>query len=133
MYMMRVAAWISGDDYAPFFWVNALLLTGLRAAIAVMLYVAIGARALCFALAPTLLVYGTVNWDLLAVAFATAALLRSSGGGTGPAGAAARAGCRREALPGAAAWCRSSPSGCASAEPDGAIVLGWAAAGAGSP
>ena len=40
-----------------------------------MLYVANGARALYFALAPTLLVYGTVNWDLVAVAFATAGLL----------------------------------------------------------
>ena len=27
MYVMRLASWISGDDYAPFYWVNALLLT----------------------------------------------------------------------------------------------------------
>jgi uncharacterized membrane protein len=75
MYLMRTAAFISGGEYAPFFWVNALILTGFGAATAVMLYVANGARSLYFALAPTLLVYGTVNWDLAAVALATAGLL----------------------------------------------------------
>ena len=75
MYVMRLASWVSGDDYAPFFWVNALLLTGFAVAIAVMLYVANGSNALYFALAPTLLVYGTMNWDLVAVALATAGLL----------------------------------------------------------
>ena len=44
MYVMRLASWISGDDYAPFYWVNALLLTGFAVAIAVMLYVANGSR-----------------------------------------------------------------------------------------
>ena len=55
---------------------NALLLTGFAVAIAVMLCTSLmGRRALWFALAPTLLVYGTMNWDLVAVALATAALL----------------------------------------------------------
>ncbi|MET0799664.1 MAG: hypothetical protein ABWZ53_00630 [Actinomycetota bacterium] len=75
MYVMRLAASIAGDQYTPFYWVNALLLTGFAVATAVMLYVANGSRALYFALAPTLLVYGTVNWDLVAVAFATGGLL----------------------------------------------------------
>ena len=45
-----------------------------------------GARALYFALAPTLLIYGTMNWDLLAVALATVGLLvffRRRDGGRG--------------------------------------------------
>ena len=35
----------------------------------------LGGKALWFALAPTLLIYGFMNWDLLAVAFATGALV----------------------------------------------------------
>jgi uncharacterized membrane protein len=41
----------------------------------VCLYLMAGARALYFVLAPTLAIYGLMNWDLLAVAFATAATL----------------------------------------------------------
>jgi uncharacterized membrane protein len=41
----------------------------------VCLYLLVGSRALYFAVAPTLLIYGFMNWDLLAVAFATAATL----------------------------------------------------------
>lgn len=129
MVVMRVASWISGDGYAPFFWVNALLLTGFAAAIAVMLYVANGSRALYFALAPTLLVYGTVNWDLVAVAFATAGLLaffrrhdRSAGVGLG-LGAAAKLYPAMLAVPLMVQRLRER-------RPDGAIVLGWATAGA---
>jgi uncharacterized membrane protein len=51
------------------------MLLGCAVAIAVCLSIMNGARALYFALAPTLLVYGTMNWDLLAVAFATAGML----------------------------------------------------------
>ena len=52
------------------------MLLGCAVAIAVCLYMLNGARALYFALAPTLLIYGTMNWDLLAVMFATVAMLR---------------------------------------------------------
>jgi uncharacterized membrane protein len=45
------------------------------AAVAVCLWLLAGSRALWFALAPTLLIYGTVNWDLLAVALTTMALV----------------------------------------------------------
>lgn len=72
MYLMRVAAWASGS-YASFFWVNALLLCMLALATVAFLFAVAGERALSFAVAPTLLIYAFVNWDLLAVALATAA------------------------------------------------------------
>jgi uncharacterized membrane protein len=75
MYFMRTAAWIGGTGYAPFFFVNAFMLAVCGAVAAVCLWRLVGRRALWFALAPTLLMYGTMNWDLLAVALATAALL----------------------------------------------------------
>jgi uncharacterized membrane protein len=75
MYFMRVSAWISGPSSAAFYFVNAALLLVCAAAIAACLSIMAGGRALMFALAPTLLIYGTMNWDLLAVALATAAML----------------------------------------------------------
>ena len=75
MYVMRATAWISGDTTATFYYANAVLLTVFAAATAVGLWLLAGRRALWFALAPTLLIYGTINWDLVAVAFATLALV----------------------------------------------------------
>ena len=75
MYFMRVAAWMSGPSYSAFFAVNALLLGACAVAIVLCLYLIAGPRALLFALAPTLLIYGFMNWDLLAVALATGAFL----------------------------------------------------------
>ena len=75
MYLMRVAGWASGDDAARFFWVNALLLSVCAGVAAACLYLMDARRALWFALAPTLAVQVFVNWDLLAVALATAATL----------------------------------------------------------
>jgi uncharacterized membrane protein len=74
MWAMRLAAWMS-DGPAGFFWANTLLLTAAAFVVVVCLYLMVGARALYFALAPTLLIYGFMNWDLLAVAFATTATL----------------------------------------------------------
>jgi uncharacterized membrane protein len=74
MYFMRASAWLA-DDFAGFFHVNALLLGILALVTAAMLYAMAGLRAMYFALAPTLLIYAFVNWDLLAVALATAATL----------------------------------------------------------
>jgi uncharacterized membrane protein len=74
MYFIRVAGWFSGNDYARFYYVNAALLFACALIIAALLYLMGGARALMFALAPTLLIYGTMNWDLFAVVFATAGL-----------------------------------------------------------
>lgn len=75
MYFMRVAGWFSDANYRGFYAVNVALLWVCAWVVAVCLYAMAGARALYFALAPTLLVYATVNWDLFTVAIATAALL----------------------------------------------------------
>ena len=75
MYVMRVAAWIAGGSFEAFYYVNAVLLAICAAATAVCLWLLAGRRSLWFALAPTLLIYGTVNWDLVAVALATGALV----------------------------------------------------------
>ena len=74
MYAMRVAAWIS-VGFAGFFYANVVLLSIAAFVVLVCLYLLVGSRALYFAVAPTLLIYGFMNWDLLAVAFATAATL----------------------------------------------------------
>ena len=74
MYFMRVAAWV-GHGYGPFFWANAAGLAGTALFTAWALFRIVGRRALWFALAPTLLIYGFVNWDLLAVALAAAGTL----------------------------------------------------------
>ena len=75
MYFMRIAAWIGDRDSTSFLYVNMILLSGCALVVAVALYLLAGSRALWFALAPTLLIYAFVNWDLLAVAFGTLALL----------------------------------------------------------
>jgi uncharacterized membrane protein len=72
MWTMRLAAWASGPDVGAFFRANVAILTAAAFATALCLYLTVGVRALYFALAPTLLIYAYVNWDLLAVAFATA-------------------------------------------------------------
>jgi uncharacterized membrane protein len=128
MYVMRLASWISGDDYAPFYWVNALLLTGFAVAIAVMLYVANGSKALYFALAPTLLVYGTVNWDLVAVAFATAGLLLFFQRRDRGAGVSLGLGVATKLYP-AFLLVPLLIQRLRERRPDGAIVLGWTAVG----
>ncbi len=74
MYAMRTAAWISNDT-AGFFTANVVLLTIAAFVTAFCLYLMVGGRALYFALAPTLLIYAYMNWDLIAVALATAATL----------------------------------------------------------
>jgi uncharacterized membrane protein len=75
MYVMRGAAWISGIETRRYYYTNAVILTAFAAATAFGIWVLAGRRALWFALAPTLLIYGTINWDLVAVAFATLALV----------------------------------------------------------
>jgi uncharacterized membrane protein len=85
MYFMRVAGWVS-RSYAAFFWSNAILLSVCALLTAWALYRMVGERALYFAVAPTLFIYGFVNWDLLVVALATVgtlAYLRSRDGSGG--------------------------------------------------
>jgi uncharacterized membrane protein len=74
MYTMRLAAWISNAN-PGFFYANVVLLAVGAVAVTVSLYLMVGSRALYFALAPTLAIYAFINWDLVAVALATAATL----------------------------------------------------------
>ncbi len=127
MYFMRTGAWIAGANYSAFYFVNVALLLVCALAIGAFLYLMAGTRALYFALAPTLLVYGTMNWDLLAVALATGALLllfRRRDGTSGALlglGAAAKLYPALLVIPFIAQRLRER-------RPDGAIALGWAAA-----
>jgi len=70
MFMTATGLPVRSD--ADFFFVNAALLSLLAGATTVWLYRMTGTRAQYFALSPTLLLYGFLNWDLLAVALATA-------------------------------------------------------------
>ena len=128
MYFMRVAAWFSGNNYAQFYFVNAALLFVCALLIAFFLYLMAGRRALSFALAPTLLVYGTMNWDLLAVVFATGGLLYLFNRRDGTAGAMLGLGAAAKlypvmlAVPFIGHRLRDR-------RPDAAIKLGWATLG----
>ena len=77
MYFMRLAAWISGPSGSRFLAANELLLGACAGAVAVCLYALVRERAFFFALAPALVLYAFMNWDLLAVALATGAILAS--------------------------------------------------------
>ena len=84
-----LAMWLAAvpaDSYPSFVWWNAVLLTAAAAATAWALHAFAGTRAVWFAVAPTLLVYGLVNWDLLAVALATGATMAYLREKDGPAG-----------------------------------------------
>jgi uncharacterized membrane protein len=72
MYLMRLSAWI-GRGFPAFFYANAFLLAVCALSVAWALHWLSGGRALAFALAPTLLIYAFVNWDLLAVALTAGA------------------------------------------------------------
>jgi uncharacterized membrane protein len=128
MYFMRAAGWVSDANYRGFYAANATLLWLCATAAAVCLYAMVGARALYLALAPTLLVYGTVNWDLLAVALATGALLAFFGRRDILAGVLLGLGASAKfypvmlALPLIAQRLQER-------QPDRAIRLGWATAG----
>jgi uncharacterized membrane protein len=71
---MALAA-VPARSYPAFFNWTALLLAGAALATAWALHRMAGRRALLFAAAPTLAIYGFMNWDLLAVALATVGLL----------------------------------------------------------
>lgn len=81
MYTMRGAA-APVHSHRGFLTANAVILAIAAIGIAVTLYRLVGRRALLFALAPTLALYGFMNWDLLAVlagTLATAAAIRGRG------------------------------------------------------
>ena len=127
MYAMRLAAWAS-NTLPGFFWANAVLLSLCAALVALCLYLIAGARALAFALAPTLLVYGFMNWDLVTVALATLATLaylerrNVSTGVLLGLGAAAKVYPALLVVPFILGRFRER-------DPDGGIHLAWAAAG----
>ena len=129
MYFMRVAAWFSGNDYARFYYVNAALLLVCALLISFFLYLMAGRRALYFALAPTLLVYGTMNWDLLAVVFATGGLLYLFSREDVKAGAMLGLGAAAKFYPGMLALPFIGQR-LRDRRPDAAIKLGWATLGA---
>jgi uncharacterized membrane protein len=74
MYLMRAAAWIDGggDPYWRFYWVNVVILLTAALTTTVLLD-RMGAQTALFAAAPTLALFGTMNWDLVAVAMTTGA------------------------------------------------------------
>jgi uncharacterized membrane protein len=75
MWTMRAAAWISGPSTIGYFYSSAVMMWIAAFVVALCLYLIAGNRVLYFVLAPTLALYATMNWDLLAVAFATAGTL----------------------------------------------------------
>jgi uncharacterized membrane protein len=128
MYLMRIAAWFSGNNYARFYYVNAALLFVCALMIAAFLYLMTGRRALYFALAPTLLVYGTMNWDLLAVGFATVGLLYLFNRRDGTAGAMLGLGAAAKLYPAMLAMPFIAQR-LRDRRPDAAIKVGWATLG----
>ena len=128
MAFMRVAAWISGPRPAAFSYVNSVLLLVWAAITAACLGVLTGRRALLFALAPTLLFYGTMNWDLLAVALAAGATLAFFRRREGWAGALLGLGAAAKAYP-ALLVLPFVLERARNREPDRAIGLLWTAAG----
>jgi len=127
MYFMRAAGWIGGEAATGFFMANVLLLWVCAAAIATCLYM-LGGKPLWFALAPTLIIYGFMNWDLLAVALATGGLLAFARRRDGWAGVLIGLGAAAKFYP-ALLLIPLIAARMHDREPDGAIRIGWSAAG----
>ena len=127
MYFMRIAAWVGGSTAEGFFTANAVLLWVCAAAVATFLYMLSG-KALWFALAPTLLIYGFMNWDLFAVALATGALVAFARRRDGLAGVLLGLGAAAKFYP-AMLLIPLIAQRLRDREPDAAIRIGWATAG----
>lgn len=93
-------AGLPARSYSSFFNWNALLLSAFAAVTAFALWQLVGARALFFVAAPTLLIYGFVNWDLLAVMLATLGTWAYLRGRDGPSGALLGLGAAAKLSPG---------------------------------
>ena len=128
MWTMRAAAWISGPSITDYFTTSSIMMWIAAFVIALLLYVLVGDRVLYFVLAPTLAIYATMNWDLLAVALATGGTflyLRRRDGWAGVLlglGAAAKVFPALLVVPFVAGRFHAR-------EPDRAIRLAWAAVG----
>jgi uncharacterized membrane protein len=127
MYAMRAAAWVAGGEADRFFWANAILLSVCAAVTAGCLYILDARRALWFALAPSLAIQAFVNWDLLAVALATAALLAFHRRRDGWSGALLGLGAAAKLYP-ALVLVPFSADRVRARTPDRAITLWWSAA-----
>jgi uncharacterized membrane protein len=129
MYFLRVAAWMPGatTSTAWFFAWNVLLLSLCAAAIAICLFV-MGANALRFVVAPTLIIYAFMNWDLFAVALATGGMLAFFRRRDGWAGILLGLGAAAKLYP-ALLLVPLIATRLREREPDAAIRMGWAAAG----
>jgi uncharacterized membrane protein len=128
-WIMRLTASVADSHNTRFFYANAILLWLAAAWTVFCLYLVVGTRALYFALAPTLAIYATLNFDLLAVALATAgtvAYLRRRDVASGVLlglGASAKLYPALLVIPFVVGRFRGR-------EPDRGIHLAWAAAGA---
>ena len=129
MYFMRLAASVSGDSARLFFAANGVLLFVCAGAIAVSLYMLVGDRALFFVLAPTLLLAGYVNWDMFAAALAMAAALAFFGRRDRLAGILLGLGAAAKLYP-ALLVVPFVAERLREREPDRALSLGYASAGA---
>jgi uncharacterized membrane protein len=85
-YLMRLAS-LPAQSYVSFFNWTALLWTAAALFTSWVLYRVVGMRAVFFAGAPTLLIYGFMNWDLPLVALATLGTAAYLRGKDAPAGA----------------------------------------------
>jgi uncharacterized membrane protein len=72
MFTMFAAARVAAGSYPTFYWGNVLAMLGC-ALLCVWALERMRARTVLFAAAPALALYGTLNWDLLAVAATTVA------------------------------------------------------------
>jgi hypothetical protein len=101
MYPMWLAAAAGGTILGDYY-VAAFLLFAAAAVTTWLLWRLVRLRALYFAAAPTLLLYGPMNWDLIAVAAMTTAAYLFIRGRPRSAGIAAGIGVAAKAIPGVA-------------------------------
>ena len=83
-----------------FFATNVLVLSAAAVAITTLLYQLVGRRALYFAIAPTLLLNGFLNWDVVPVLLMTAGTIAFLSGRDGRAGGLLGAGAAMKVFPG---------------------------------
>src|SRR5205823_10914053 len=101
MYPMWLAATV-GRTIVGGYLVAALMLFTAAAITTWLLWSLVRFRALYFALAPTLLLYAPMNWDLIAVAAMTTAVSLTIRGRLRSAGIATGTGVAAKAIPGVA-------------------------------
>lgn len=101
MYPMWLAANIGGSPLGTF-GVASVLLIAAAAVVTWCLWRLVGRRALFFAAAPTLFLYGPMNWDLLGVAFMTIGVFLFLRGRMRAAGASIGLGVAAKVMPGIA-------------------------------